>query len=95
MVSSGEVCRVDRFLHSLGVELIRLHSSPSDLLWPRFVWISTATSKRHLNVEGDESRDFVRKGNMLSVRFVLLAFVALVHSVFWVVPYQHTVKRNL
>lgn len=45
-----------------------------------------------MNVEGDLSKQFVAQGNMMSVRFMLLALVAMVHGIFWTAPYQHKVK---
>ena len=49
----------------------------------RFVWISTATSKRHIDFKGDLNQSFVRMGNLLSQRFCLLALVASVFGAFW------------
>ena len=102
MVYSGAGCRVDRLLllnivsssqQPCGFTNASMAIAYPEIFWPcRFVWISTATSKRHVNVEGDLSKQFVAQGNMMSVRFMLLALVAMAHGIFWTAPYQHKVK---
>ena len=52
----------------------------------RFVWIATATSKRHLDIIGDPSQPFVVEGNCLTARFSLLAMVAAVFGAYWMEP---------
>lgn len=58
---------------------------------PRWIWISLSTSKRHLDIMGDTSKEFVSLGNLLSARFALLCLVALVHGVFWLVSCLNSV----
>ena len=55
----------------------------------RWVWISLSSSKRSMeNIMGDSGRPFVVMGNLLSARFALLALVALVSGVFWMVLWK-------
>ena len=55
--------------------------------WPRWIWISLSSTKRHIDIMGDPSSPSVAMGNLLSARFALLCLVAICCSqAFWMVP---------
>ena len=67
---------------SCAVALVDFFSRSSHLRW---VFMSTSSTKRHIDIMGTETSEVVQTANTLVARFVLLTLVAVCRGCFWVV----------
>ena len=65
---------------------VKLLTSPqsSNLRW---VFMSTSSTKRHIDIMGSDKSEAVQTANTLVARFVLLTLVAVCRGCFWVVAW--------